>query len=370
MKKFFLYLIIFNLAFLPIITYAQDSNSAPVGFIESMDNLQKLKAYRMNQYIKGDFEFSDNEKNEWEAAGGYNINFISDIVNNAAYRSDSQSLIKGSANVQLKGKDRPFNKVSVDFRLEMKKISDSLYIKLDSLAFNADGVPKKDTSDYQQFQAELNDGVSKLKNQWIYFPYQQIEKNSDSGYKAELGSFFNSKKLEAELKKNGINGVIKEAVSESVDSAVKNKSMTKAEALQVKMLVSGFLEKGLFTQSDSTDKSCSECQSYALNKKGIIEFISKLSGFSGTQLADDDIQGIKSFLDNVDFSASIKENPESRILDMIKVKFGVKNMGPLNGLSLEYFSKIGKIKIVKPVKAPENFKSIDELQSAFSPDSF
>ena len=363
MKKTFIYLIISALLLMPMTTFAKGTNSAPLTLGESTKNMQKLDSYGTNEQIKGSFDFTGEE--DLSVKGNFTANIISDVINKGKNVYNLKSSIKIAGDVTVAGKNKPFDKANMEMRMDMKMLNGKdIYIKINNINISATGIEKESAQDYEDMQTELKKGLSQLRGKWFYISLDKYQKLNKSN-SAQLNGLFDSKKIEAKLQKGEFNEAIEEIVNGVFDNFVKEKMMTKAEALKAKILVAKFIEKGMFTKKILQGGDCDGCVNYTLNKPEVINFITSMSGILGGGIPDDSMKQIKDALGKINISDTFKENTDLNIFDSSKMSIDIKDMKPLNNLSIGIIEKISPSKKIRPITAPAKYFTEDALQNIF-----
>ena len=358
MKKFLALLLFLLFVTTPILaTNAEEVNSDSATFIESMENLQNLKSYRLNQNIVGDFEAGDES---FGYKGSYHIKMLTDIINKGAYEMNSKTLIGGYLDVAGTGPEREFDLINVNFRARIKMLAeDGVYVRLESLNLKAEGVPADEMESYLEFQQELENKLKIIRGFWFHIPIEEIKDE----YSHELPSAFEEEEFKANLKEKGLEETIKETLNELMTAtAIDGPSVT-----QIEKVVNNFFNTEFFTKRIVVAGPQKGFTNYTVNKRRIVQFVQSAASTLGENISAMEIDQLRTLLDKFYLSIMTNVNPEYKIHDFFRFKLVLRNLDAigLKFVSFYYSYKVSKINDVDPVVEPDVFSSYETLESLF-----
>ena len=124
MKKclFIFFVLILATSVFIINTFAEGSNSEPVTFFKSIENLQKLNSYRLNQSIVGKFNAEDKGfgMQPVSATGEYHIGIRTDVYNQSTYEINTYSSLRGYLYMNMDGQEKPFNRMVINYEYKQR----------------------------------------------------------------------------------------------------------------------------------------------------------------------------------------------------------------------------------------------------------
>jgi len=370
MKKYLSILIIFIFTFTPLaITKAEDTNSAPVTFFESMDNLQKLKGYKMNQNFSGDFKINLNQAEDiQEVAGNYRFDLNTSFYNENPYENDFDSTFKGQIKLSATGKNKPFGDLSVNFRGQMISLfGDGMYLKLISATLMAKDVPAEDMQSYQDFMKEFNAQINSVRGQWIYFPSAYYTDELKAEAPEGVGELLDTKALTDKFKKDGVKKTYEGLIQETLSTLQADETMTEEDKQSITKISDEFFKTKFFSVKTLTSGTNKGLTSFYLIKPKIVKFVSKIAGILGENLTDSDIKQMASYLDRFNLSGLYGIDETNRIMDIFRLKFVLRNVDALDFLQFNYSYKVGGINEVKSINKPTDFTPVEEMDLPFLP---
>jgi hypothetical protein len=341
------------------------AESNELAWFESMDNMQKLKSYTVQQVISGNLSGKIEEAKG--GSGDFTFNVKSAIVNRDANKMDSKNIIEGRLHFALEGKDSPFKSLDANFRLSVVALADQgAYIRLENVDFNANGILEGDLQNYLDFKTEFSKAIEPIRWQWIQLPDQYIKGQLDQGAPMDLAAF-DSAALKNEIIKNGFKKAVQKAVEDEIAKSETDGKMTTEDATKARTLANRFFETEFFNLKTSAKPGKENQTSFILNKGRIVEFIQRVGEEMGETLAETDLSEIRNILRKFTLTGAFRQNNEFGIFDRLKVKLILKNIEELTSLQLDYSYKIGNINTVDAISAPAKSVPLEEANLDFLP---
>ena len=334
-------------------------------WFESLDNMQKLKSYTIQQVVSG--SLSGKIEEGQGGSGDFTFNVKSAIVNRDANKTDSKNIIEGKLHFALEGKDSPFKSLDANFRLSVIALADQgVYIRLENVDLNANGILEKDLQSYLDFKTEFDKTIEPIRWQWVQLPDQYIKGQLDQEAPMDLVAF-DTTALKNEIVKNGFKKAIQKAIEDEIAKSETDGQMTAEDATKARTLANRFFETEFFNLKTSAKPGKEEQTSFVLNKGRIVEFVQRIGEEMGKTLAETDLSELRNILRKFTLSGAFHQNGEFGIFDRLKIRLTLKNIEKLTNLQLDYAFKIGNINAVESISAPAKSTPLDEANLDFLP---
>jgi len=346
-----------------------------VGFYESMENLQKLKSYSMNQMISGFFDASLNKKGE-SASGNFSLTIKSDTHNQEAYSPDTKMQITGTLHVDLTGaddsppvsRDKPFDSIDALARLSIISLpKEGVYVRLEGVDVNVTGIPASDVADYENFRAEMKKEIQLIKWQWIFIPINYFKGQLDETMPTEMKSLVDEEMIRQKFKEQGFQKGLKQLLGDWINIMEKDGSLSAKDASQAQAALDRFFGADFFTFNTVVRPGKEATTAFRLNKNAIIGFIRNTAKELEAEISDLDVLEIKKTLNLFQLSGSYHENIEYQIFDRFNLRIGVNNLDTLKKLQFNVLYKIGNINKDQKIRKPAKSIPIDQADLKLLP---
>lgn len=370
MKRFSIFMVTLMIGCVSIMSIpVKGFNSDPLTFIQSMENLQNLKSYRLNQNLVGTFEIAEGtEAKPLSLSGKYRLKINSDTYNNAPFQVDTASLIRGHISVDADGVEKPFARLNINFRAELiTKAEEGLYARLSTFNLNAEGVPKAEMTDYLDFKKEIEQKLTEVKGIWFYFPEEAMGASANNELPEGLSDNLNAEIIRKNLKEKGIEETYQQVLSDALDSMVTTESMEKGQSDKIKKLVDDFFGTNFFTKKIVVDGPQKGFTNYTLNKRQVVAFLMSAASAMGETFTENDLKELWTILDKFFLSVMTHEDTTWNVLDFFRLKVVLRDIEVLKELTFNYSYKMGKINELEAISEPDEFTSYDALRLPFLP---
>ena len=349
----FLFVLIFLASSFIINALAQGDYFEPITFLESTENMQNLKSYRLNQNLTGHFETDDDPTgNELQLTGEYRLKVNMDVLNRSPYEIDTYSFVRGHLYVYADGPKRPFERLEINFRGELIGLADEgLYVRLNTFNLNADGVPEDEMENYLEFKNELDQKLYMWKGFWTHYPKELCESRVPEGLPEELRPALNPETTKNNLQDKGIKEAYEQILMDLLGGLTVNNA---SEDLQ-ETVVEKFLATNFFIKKPVLEGGWTGFMNFTLNKRRIAEFMVWMARELGESPTEDDIKELWDILNKFYFSYMTHSSPDYKVIDFLRFKLILHDLETWNQLSFNYSCKIGKINEIEPIEAPDEF---------------
>jgi len=366
MKRLFSFILMIFIGAISIITMpVKGFNSDPLTFFESTENIQALESYRLNQNLVGDFTLDWKVTEEpMKIIGEYRLKMNTDVVNRSLYEADMYSFVRGHAFMDMEGADRPFDRLNINLWAELINIAgDGIYARLNTFNLTADNVAAEEEENYRKFKQELEGKLESIRYIWFFFPADIIEAANTEELPTPLQSTLSQEEIREQLKEKGVKETYKGLLNDLIREQVADEEMS-ATAQE---LIDELFETEFFTKRIVVDGPQKGFTNLTLNKRKIVDFIVSAVERLGKKMTENDQVELWSVLNKFYLSSMFHADDVHGIFDFFRLKLILKDIKPIDQLSIYSSYKISNINEIEAVVMPDEFTSYETLQIPFLP---